>query len=174
MKRATLLALAALLPLAAQAELSQVSAQGFVASFRDEVKASPDAVWQAIVQLPRWWNGSHTYSGKADNLSLDLRAGGCWCERWDGGAVQHAQVVLVMPGRLLRLHGGLGPLQDLPVQGVLNLGIGQQDGKTVLRLHYRVGGPADAALDKLAGPVNGVLAEQFQRLKSLVETGSPG
>jgi len=28
-------------------------------------------VWKAIVQLPRWWNDVHTYSGKASNLSLD-------------------------------------------------------------------------------------------------------
>lgn len=157
----------------AQAEITQSGASGFVSNHADAVQASPDAVWQAILKLPAWWSDAHTYSGKAANLVLDPRAGGCWCESWDGGSVQHARVVLVMNGRLLRLHGGLGPLQDLPVEGVLNIATGVRDGQTQLRMHYRVGGPAELALDKLAAPVDGVMGVQFKRLKALIETGKP-
>jgi uncharacterized protein YndB with AHSA1/START domain len=168
---AAALALAA--PAPARAEVTQASAAGFTSTFRAEIGKSPDEVWQAIVQLPRWWSDAHTYSGKASNLSLDARAGGCWCEQWDGGSVQHGRVVLAMPRQVLRVHGGLGPLQALPVDGVLDIVVGAPDGKTVLRMTYRVGGPPDTGLEKLAPMVDGVMATQFARLKALVETGKP-
>lgn len=156
------------------AEAIGVSATGFTSQYREELKASSDEIWKALVQLPRWWNGSHTYSGQAANLSLDAQAGGCWCERWgDGQSVQHGTVVLAMPGRVLRVLGNLGPLQDLPVHGVLTFAITTQDGKTTLRLTYRVAGPSDAGLDKLAPVVDRVIGEQFKRLKSMAETGRP-
>src|SRR3982751_3448436 len=95
----------------------------------------PAELWRAITQLPRWWNGSHTYSGQASNLSLDVQAGGCWCERWgDGQSVEHGRVVLVMPQRTLRVDANLGPLQELPVHGVLTFTIAMQEQKTILRL----------------------------------------
>lgn len=171
----TLAAVVAALPglgAPALADTADVSASGFVSTFREEVRASPDAVWQAIVQLPRWWSDRHTYSGRADRMSLDLQAGGCWCERWgEGQSVMHGQVLLVQPGRVLRLSAPLGPLQALAVQGVLTLGPEVSDGRTFLRLSYRVSGSADAALDKIAPAVDQVLAQQLKRLKSLAETG---
>ena len=173
---ALLTALTALLASAvpARAETSNISASGFVSSFREEVKATPDAAWKAIVQLPRWWNDRHTYSGHAANMSLEATAGGCWCERWgEGQSVQHGQVLLVQPGRVLRLSAALGPLQELAVQGVLTIVAGVSEGKTMLRMTYRVGGSADAGLDKMAAPVDQVMAEQYKRLKSLAETGRP-
>ena len=159
---------------AAQGETSQVSANGFTSSFREEVKAGPDAAWQAIAELPRWWSDPHTWSGTASNMTLELRAGGCWCESWGGGqSVQHGQVLLVQPGRVIRLAAALGPLQELPAQGVLTIVTGAQEGKTVLRMTYRVGGPSDIGLDKLAPAVDQVMGQQFRRLKSLIETGKP-
>lgn len=157
---------------AAQADTSNVSAYGFTSNFRDEVTATTDAVWKAIVQLPRWWSGQHTYSGQASNLSLDAQVGGCWCERWgEGQSVQHGQVVLLQPGRLIRLFASLGPLQDMPVHGVLTIAASVQDGKTVLRMTYRVGGPPDIGLEKLAPVVDQVIGLQYKRLKALVEAG---
>ena len=157
-----------------QAEAISVSATGFTSNFRDELKASPDDVWKALVQLPRWWNASHTYSGQASNLTFDAHAGGCWCERWGNGqSVQHGTVVLAMPGKVLRVLGNLGPLQDLPVNGVLTFAITTQDGKTALRMTYRVAGPADAGLETLAPAVDRVIGEQYKRLKALIETGRP-
>jgi uncharacterized protein YndB with AHSA1/START domain len=158
----------------AQAETSNVSPNGFTSSFREPVQASSDEVWKAIAQLPRWWSDQHTWSGKASNMTLDLRAGGCWCESWEGGqSVRHAQVVMVQPGRVVRMEGRLGPLQELPSQGVLTIVTGAQEGQTVLRMTYRVGGPPDIGLDKLAPAVDQVIGLQFRRLKSLIETGRP-
>jgi uncharacterized protein YndB with AHSA1/START domain len=157
-----------------RAETSNVSPTGFIATFREEAKASPDEVWQAIVQLPRWWSDAHTYSGKASNLSLETLAGGCWCERLgDGQSAQHGHVILVQPGRVIRMNASLGPLQDLAVNGVLTIVTSAQEGKTFLRLTYRVSANADAGLDKLAPAVDQVLVVQYRRLKSLAESGKP-
>ena len=159
---------------AAAADTSNVSANGFTSTFREEVKASTDDVWKAIVQLPRWWSSQHTYSGQASNLSLDAQAGGCWCERWgDGNSVQHGTVVLAQPGRVLRVYANFGPLQDLPVHGVLTIATAVQEGKTLLRLTYRVAGPPDAGLDQLAPIVDQVMGQQYKRLKALVDSGKP-
>ena len=158
----------------AWADTGNVTPQGFISIFRDEIKTSPAQLWHALVQLPRWWSAEHTYSGQASNLSLDAQAGGCWCERWgNGSSVQHGQVVLVQPERTLRLVGNLGPLQELPVTGVLTFTIATQETKTILRLTYRVSGAPDAGLDKLAPLVDQVIGQQFRRLKSLAETGRP-
>lgn len=156
------------------AEVTQVGATGFTSQFREEIQASGDGVWKTLVQLPRWWSSSHTYSGQASNLSLDVQAGGCWCERWgDGQSVQHGTVVLVMPGKVLRLLGNFGPLQELPASGVLTFAIATQEGKTTLRMTYRVAGPVEAGLERLAPLVDRVMGEQYMRLKALAETGRP-
>ena len=63
---------------------------------------------------------THTVSKDAANLSLELRAGGCFCERLkDGGSVQHLQVAYTAPWAGLRLRGALGPLQMEGVDGAL-------------------------------------------------------
>ncbi len=165
---------AAALP--ARADTSQVSAGGFISTYREEVSVPPDVVWKAVLQLPKWWNGRHTYSGSAANLTLDAQAGGCWCERWGSGdaaaSVQHGTVLMVMPGRVLRVQGGFGPLQELGAIGILTIATATQEGKHLLRMTYRVSGHPDAGFDKLAAPVDGVMAEQYKRLKKLAETGS--
>lgn len=157
----------------AQAELTQKSATSFTATFREEIRASAEEAWPVMLQLPRWWTDEHTYSGKAANLSLDARPGGCWCETWPGGQIKHARVLMVMNGRTLRLHGNLGPLQALPVQGVLLIGTAVRDGKTTLQMVYRVGGPPDVGLEDLAPAVDRVMGEQFKRLKAAVESSRP-
>jgi hypothetical protein len=158
----------------AQADAINVGANGFTSNFREEVKAGTDEVWKAVVQLPRWWDNKHTYSGQASNLSLEPQAGGCWCERWgNGNTVQHGTVVLVQPGTVLRFFANLGPLQDMPVHGVLTIATGVVEGKTLLRMTYKVSGPPESGFDKLAPIVDQVMGTQYKRLKALIETGKP-
>lgn len=162
----------ALVP-AAWADITHKSATSFTSSHREEIRASADEAWAVITQLSRWWSDEHTYSGRASNLSLDLKPGGCWCEVWQAGAIEHARVLLLMPGRTLRLQGQLGPLQALPVQGVLTLSLPVREGKTTLSMTYRVGGPPDVGLEDLAAAVDRVMGEQFKRLKAAVDAGRP-
>jgi uncharacterized protein YndB with AHSA1/START domain len=171
------LAAAALLALqagAARAETSDVSASGFTVTHAFVIEGEPQQVWQAFTQPAKWWSSQHTWSGQASNLTLDVQAGGCWCERWaEGASVMHGRVLMAQPGSMLRLQAWLGPLQELPVDGVLTFGTARRDGATRLRVTYRVAGAPAAALDKLAPAVDAVLGEQVRRLKSFVETGKP-
>jgi uncharacterized protein YndB with AHSA1/START domain len=121
--------------------------------------------------VERWWNDRHTWSGSAKNLSLQADASGCFCERWDGSAVEHGRVVYLVKGSTLRLSAALGPLQALPVQGVLTFAMVERAGKTILQVTYRVGGAAPE-LEALAPAVDGVIGEQVDRLVRFAETGS--
>jgi uncharacterized protein YndB with AHSA1/START domain len=120
------------------------------------------AVFDRIVAVERWWSPAHSYSGKATNLRLEPRAGGCFCEVWPAGSVEHGRVLMAMPGRLLRLSAALGPLQERPVVGVLGFTLAPADAGAATRLivEYRVAG----ALDDLRGPVTMVMTEQVDRL----------
>ena len=163
----------ALLAGAAQAEVSGVSPGGFVVTHRQETKATPAEVYAAIGHPEHWWNAEHTYSHDAANLSMTVAAGGCFCERWADGSVEHARVIYAARDRAVRLAGAFGPLQALAVDAILTITMSAKDGRTTLQMTYRVSGNADAALDKLAQPVDGVLGEQFKRLESFAATGAP-
>jgi uncharacterized protein YndB with AHSA1/START domain len=176
MRRMQPIALAVCLAIAgaARAETSDVSSAGFTVTYAMAVDSEPERVWQAFTQLPLWWNSAHSWSGQASNMSLDARAGGCWCEQWgDGRSAMHGRVLMALPGSVLRMHAWLGPLQDLPVAAVLTFATAKRDGATRLRVTYRVAGAAEAGLDKLAAPVDGVIGEQVRRLKAYIETGKP-
>ena len=169
------IALAAVAAIAgARAETSGVSPTGFMVTHRIEVKATPARVFEALGQIGRWWNVEHSYSGEGRNLSLDLQAGGCFCERWAGGSVQHLQVVYVDRAKhAVRLLGGLGPLQGRAVHAVMGIDAAAAEGRTVLTLTYRVFGPSDVGLDQSAAPVDGVLGDAAKRLAAFAEGAKP-
>lgn len=160
----------------ARADVQSASASAFTLSAEADVAATPEQAYRALTQVNRWWNGAHTYSGDARRLSLDPRAGGCWCERWAGGSVEHMRVVLNMERegvRTLRLAGGLGPLQQMGVNAVLTFTVAPAPSGAKITMTYRVAGEPGLALDQIAGPVNGVLMEQFGRLSRYSASGSP-
>jgi uncharacterized protein YndB with AHSA1/START domain len=164
-------------PVAAKAEaVAPVSERGDAAAGHIELKyafrtkAAPDRVYAAITGVARWWDSSHTYSGNASNLSLDPRAGGCWCEQLaDGGSVQHMTVLAAMPGRMLRLSGGLGPLQAAPVTAVMTWTIKRDGTGSQVGMSYLIDGYYPGGLDKVRGDVDAVLSHQFDRLHGYVE-----
>ena len=157
---------------ACQAELAGSTPTSFVSSHQRSVQATPAQAFDAIARVERWWNGAHSYSGQASNLRLALRAGECFCEQWAGGSVEHGRVVLVRPDALVRLDAALGPLQELAVRGVLTFSTGVADGKTFVRLTYRVSGSADAGLEQLAAPVDRVIGDQFARWAAYAESAA--
>jgi uncharacterized protein YndB with AHSA1/START domain len=157
----------------ARAEVRASSPDAFQISFTESVNAPPSAVFAAIGQVERWWDGAHTYSGSAANLSVAMQPGGCWCERWAAGAVEHARVLMVMKDQAVRFEGGLGPLQNLGVSAVLTFVLQPEAAGTTLMVGYRVNGSSASGLDKLAAPVDGVIGAAVQRLKRYVETGKP-
>jgi uncharacterized protein YndB with AHSA1/START domain len=91
------------------AEVKSAAPNGFEVVSTATIPAPADPVYSALGEVGRWWSPTHTFSRDAANLSLELRAGGCFCERLkDGGSVQHLLVVYAAPGEGLRLRGALG------------------------------------------------------------------
>ena len=174
-RAATLVVAAALVAMqgGAAAATSDVSPTGFVVTVQHDVKATPRRVYEALGEIDKWWNGSHSWSGQAANLSLATQAGGCFCERWGNNSVEHARVVFALEDRTLRLEGALWPLQALAVNGLWTFALAPKDGGTTLVVTYRVAGNEAAGLQQLAGPVDGVIVEQVRRLVAYVETGKP-
>ena len=157
---------------AAQAEVVDAQPNGFEVRRQAVLNAPADKVYAALIQPSAWWNKDHTWSGSPANLSLAAMSGGCFCEKLpNGGSVLHMTVVYAQPGQGLRLFGGLGPLQMSGASGHLSWTLAEKDGKTTLTQTYDAGGYMKGGLDKIAPAVDGVLGEQFDRLKAYVETG---
>jgi hypothetical protein len=165
------LALAALAT-AARAEVTDKSAAGFEVVEKATIAAPAGKVWAALMQPDRWWSSQHSWSGDAKNLYFD--PSGCFCERLKHGAVRHMMIVYNDGGTVLRLNGGLGPMQLTGASGNLSFVLKETGGKTALTVTYDVGGYAKGGLaETLAAPVDFVLGEQVKRLAKYVETGKP-
>jgi uncharacterized protein YndB with AHSA1/START domain len=158
---------------AAAAEVKSATPNGFEVVSIVTIAAPADRVYSALGEVGHWWSPSHTLSRDAANLSIELRAGGCFCERLkDGGSVQHLQVVYAAPGAGLRLRGALGPLQTEGVDGALSWTLKPAEGGASVMQSYVVGGYIRGGMEQWAPRVDRVLDEQLQRLKSFVE-GKP-
>jgi uncharacterized protein YndB with AHSA1/START domain len=153
------------------AAVKQSSPSAMVVELDQQVKVEAGDLYRAIARVDHWWSSQHTFSGSAGNLSLEPRAGGCFCERWNDGSVEHGRVIQTQRDRLLRLQSTLGPLMEMGVSGVLTFELAPQGKATALKVTYRVSGDPSHDLAKLAPVVDRVLAEQIQRLVKFAETG---
>jgi uncharacterized protein YndB with AHSA1/START domain len=153
-------------PLPAAAEVAASGEGGFASHNEALVDVSPQAAWEAMLRPADWWNGEHTYSGDATNMSIDLEAGGCFCEEIpeSGGEIEHMRVIYVAPGSTLRMTGGLGPLQSEAVTGVLTMTLASEGGMTRISWDYVVGGYLRTPMAELAPLVDQVVGEQLLRL----------
>jgi uncharacterized protein YndB with AHSA1/START domain len=151
-----------------------IGPNGFTVRVRTLIRATPEKVYETLVQVDQWWDPKHTFSGDAKNLSMDAHPGGCFCERLPrGGGVEHLRVVYAAPGDLLRLTGALGPLQPAGVTGSLSIKLSPSSTGTTVDLTYAVGGFSEVGFTQLAPAVGSMLTEQMNRLRSLMETGRP-
>lgn len=157
----------------AHAAVVEADAGHLLLNYKIASKATPARAYASAADIAHWWSSEHTYSGAAKNLHLDARAGGCWCEKWDGGSVQHMSVLLAMPGKLLRLSGALGPLQAGALDGTLTFQFKATDSGSETTVGYAVSGYYPGGLDKLAGGVDQVLSAQIERLRQLGEGLTP-
>ena len=173
--------LTALLPLLllaaapAHAEVVASTDSDFATRAEADILADPFAVWAALIVPAKWWNAAHTWTGKSANLYIDSQATGCFCELLPApegapegirrGSVEHLHIVAAMPGKLLRLTGGLGPLQAEPVRGVLTITLKPGEaGATHVTFDYKVGGLMTLKGGEIAPEVDRVLSEQLAGL----------
>ena len=149
----------------AYAEVKSSTPAGFESVNRRIVAVTPSTAYRAVGRVGAWWNKDHTYSGDSRNLSLGLKAGECFCERLpDGGTIEHMRIVYAQPGEILRMQGGLGPLQAEAAAGTLTLAFKAVPGGTEITQSYIVGGYVRGGADKLSAVVDKVLAEQLDGL----------
>lgn len=170
------------------AEVVSTTPNGFVTRDTAQIAAPPMAVWLALTKPADWWNDEHTWSGDAANLTLTPQAGGCFCETIPGGdagsasamdgSARHATVVQAFPLRVLRLRGGLGPLQGEPAEGVLTITLKEIPGGTRVLWEYNVGGPMRFEIPVISAAVDQVMSQQLAGLRSqlgaLPDTSAPG
>ncbi len=176
MKRSVLLASLLLLTMAGSsaAEIADSAANGFTYKLTLQLAAPPETVYQRLLAIGNWWGSDHTYSGDARNLSLDARPMGCWCEKLpNGGGVLHMQVVNVIPGKLLVMTGGVGPLQSMAATGSMTWKLSPAGAGTKLEITYAATGYFPGGTATLAPMVDGVFSQQFARFKRYVGTGGP-
>ena len=163
------------LALLAQPVLAEVEVQdanGFVIQHELPLKSAPERVWEVLAQPQFWWDPAHSWSGDADNFSLVLEPGGCFCETLPaGGFAEHLRVVFVQPQQEIRLSGGLGPLQGLGFDGVMTWQLADTETGSLLRWTYRVDGRVSEQLQSLPSAVDGVLRAQLLRLSESLGEG---
>jgi uncharacterized protein YndB with AHSA1/START domain len=162
-------------PLTLRAQVVDSAAHGFTVKNVVSVLAPPEKVYQQLVMnVGKWWNSAHSWSGDAHNLFIDDKAGGCFCEKLKGGgSAQHMTVVFADRGKTLRMVGALGPLQSMGVAGSMTWALTKSENGTKVELTYTVGGYLPGGLASLSVPVDNVLREQLLRLKKFTETGKP-
>ena len=79
------------------------------------------------------------------------------------------RVVLVMERDTLRMTGGLGPLQALPVFAVMNVGMKAAGTGTEVTFTYSASGYFPDGLGSLAAPVDAVLGAQWAAFKKVAD-----
>ncbi|WP_369027257.1 SRPBCC family protein [Qipengyuania sp. RANM35] len=169
---ATAIALFSAAPVAA--EVVETRADGFVTRDTVTVAATSMKTWLALTKPGDWWTDAHTWSGDASNMTLVPQAGGCFCEKVPGedrkdgfsldGSVQHMTVIQSYPLKVLRMRGGLGPLQGEPATGVLTITLKEVEGGTRVLWEYNVGGPMRYKIDEISKAVDGVMTQQLRAL----------
>ena len=166
----------ALCPAHLGAAVADSGPNGFVVKNSVVIKATPDEVYSRIVHnVGDWWDPAHTFSQNAHNLSIEEKPMGCFCEKLpDRGAARHMEVVNFVPGKTLVMSGALGPLQSMAAAASMTIQIAPAEGGAKVDVTYAVTGYLAGGINVLAAPVDGVVGQQFTRLKNLIEQGSPG
>ena len=151
----------------AMAEVKSSNTNGFEVEHKAVVAASSAEIYAELGRLGSWWDPAHSYSGKSENIQIELKAGGCWCERLDnGGSVEHMRIVYADPSVGVRAVGGLGPLQSAAVTGTMSWTFKPVGSGTELTQTYIAAGYVPGGIATMAAPVDQVLGQQFDRLKA--------
>lgn len=135
------------------------------------VDAPIQRVFDTLRSPQKWWSKDHTYTDDSANLYMDSQATGCFCERIPGkGSVEHAHIVYIESPRIIRLTGGLGPLQAEAVAATLTFRLDPEgENATKVSMVYVVGGYVRGGADTLAPKVDDVLKLNLEGLKAAAE-----
>jgi hypothetical protein len=148
-----------------RAEVKDSAPNGFTIENSQVVPVDTKTAWRALVNdVGRWWPKGHTWWGDASKLSIQPRAGGCFCEINGAQQAWHMTVTFVDPEQTLRMTGGLGPLQGMGLNGALEWRLAKVEGGTKITLWYRAGGYTPDDLRKFVPVVDQVQGLQLSGL----------
>ena len=151
------------------AQVIQKDKYGFKIEINKTVNVSAAVAYNQFLNISHWWNKDQTWFGKSENLTLEPRAGGCFCEKSQGREVLHMTVSYVEPNKELRMIGGLGPLQMMGIQGSMSWKFTElSQSKTQITHTYQVVGFTPDGLDKLSAIVDKVQGIQIASLVSKI------
>lgn len=155
---------------AAKAEVSEVSEQHFTITINTTINAPSSQVYDQFVKIGEWWQDSHTWFGDASAMTIEPKAGGCFCERNSEQQALHMTISHISPGNSIHMTGGLGPLASLAVNGYMTWNFeATENNSTNLKLNYRVTGFVNQKTEDWAKAVDGVLKQQVGNLKTVFE-----
>jgi hypothetical protein len=174
--RNTLLFALSVLSLSVQqavAEVKHISDHGFIIENTIKTDASIEDAWLGLTKhVNKWWPKDHSWW--YGTFSIEDWAGGCFCEVNDKQTAEHMRVVFVDPHKVLRMIGGLGPLQGMGMNGALNWNFSElEDGATQVVLTYSVTGINPDGFEQLAPIVDQVQGIQLNGLASYLENNKP-
>lgn len=154
---------------AAFAEVVLIAGTGFVTENIIRVSVDRTTAWRVFTEeVGEWWPADHTWWGDSSALTIDDFAGGCFCERNGANSAEHMRISYVDRANLMRMTGGLGPLQGLGMYGALEWGFLTSDPGTEITVTYRVNGINADGLADLALIVDQVQAAQLAALGTLL------
>ena len=160
---------------AARADVLSAAPGGLVVRTIVEVSAAPEAVYDALTaRVGEWWPADQTWSGNSSNLSIDARAGGCFCEKLsNGGSVQIMQVVWAERGTLLRMSGAPGRLQESAAIATQSWQLTKSAVGTRVEMTFAAAGYLPGGFEKLAPAVDEVYVALVSRLARYIGTPKP-
>ena len=158
-----------------QAAVKDAQPNGFTLENSEWVPVAPQVAYAALVNdVGRWWPADHTWWGDASKLSISDKAGGCFCEIDGAQQAWHMTVTFTDPGKLMRMTGGLGPLQGMGLHGALDWRFAEEIGGTRITLWYRAGGYTPDHIGKFAPVVDKVQGLQLGGLATFLRKGNEG
>ncbi|MFP6794415.1 MAG: hypothetical protein VB996_14225 [Pseudomonadales bacterium] len=153
-----------LLSAAALADVTSKGDTGFTLVITGEVKTTPVEAYDQFIRIEEWWLEGHTWYGRSENLSIEPKAGGCFCEISGDNQVLHMLVSYVQPGVELKMVGGLGSLQMMGVHGAMSWPFEPiADGTRIIQT-YNVTGYVPGGLKEVADIVDSIQTSQLNAL----------
>jgi hypothetical protein len=146
-------------------ETSQTTPRPYGAfTFQDSVHVPlpPEEAFDRFLEVDAWWD--HRFSESPGRFFIEARPGGGFYEIFDasGDGVQHATVIYVARGEVLRMRGPLG-LSGYALDMVYDLEFESGDSGTWVRLQVRGAGELQEGWPELVrGVWHHFLAERFR------------
>ncbi|GAC08162.1 SRPBCC family protein [Paraglaciecola chathamensis] len=156
------------------ASVKQLNEHGFTLENTVLINAPAKQVWAALVSdIDYWWPKDHTWWGNKGTLTLRPVAGGCFCETAGENSAEHMRISFVEVNHILRMTGGLGPLQGMGIYGALTWQLTAQNNRTKLVLTYQAHGVIEGNFTELAPIVDRVQNSQLMALAEYIKPTNP-